>query len=407
MDNIIPVSGLNAYVASLLSSDIYLQDIAIEGEISNLKIHYKTGHYYFTIKDNKASIKAVMWRSSAQSLAFVPQDGMSIIARGKVALYERDGGFQIYVQRLFPQGVGATQMAFEQLKKRLETEGLFDSEIKKTLPEFPKCVGLITSKTGAALQDILKVTQQRYPIAKFLLAPVSVQGQNAVQEIVDAIDLLQAVKELDVIIIARGGGSKEDLWIFNDERIARHIYTLDIPVVSAIGHEIDYTILDFVADVRAATPSAAAEIVFPDIQAVWYTLANKYTNIADIMQHKLHLCYNRLEQKIENISFSPLKNTLEYASMHLNQLQSQLKTAMRTKLKLYKNQFEQNVQLANSLNPYNVLARGYTFVKKDAVYIQKITQVKQQDCLDIHFCDGVIQVTVNEKRNTNAKKENI
>lgn len=291
-NNLITVSALNSYVKSLLDSDAVLTDIALQGEIANFVRHAKSGHCYFSLRDAQASVKAVMFSRDAQRLAFAPVEGMRVVVRCRVTLYERDGAFQVYVQDMFPDGIGAAQLAFEQLKERLMREGLFADQHKQPLPPCPRCIGVVTSKTGAALQDIINVVSRRWPLARLLLAPVNVQGQLAAEQIAQGIRTLDASRRADVIIVARGGGSREDLWVFNDERIARAAFACATPLVSAVGHEIDYTILDFVADLRAPTPSAAAELAVPDQAQALQKIYKCAQNIQENMQERLTLCYN-------------------------------------------------------------------------------------------------------------------
>lgn len=264
MAEVISVSALNRYVKMRLDADDVLFNLALRGEIANFVQNARSGHCYFTLRDDACSVKAVMFRSDAARLAFRPQEGMRVVVRCRATLYERDGAFQLYVNAMFPDGMGAAQLALEQLKEKLAKEGLFDPEHKKPLPAFPQCIGVVTSKTGAALQDIRNVIGRRWPAAKLLLCPVTVQGFEAAQQVADAIRRLDQRRDVDEIIVARGGGSREDLWVFNAEVIARAAFRCKKPLISAIGHEIDYTILDFVADQRAPTPSAAAELAVPD-----------------------------------------------------------------------------------------------------------------------------------------------
>lgn len=263
MADVITVSQLNRYVKSMLDREDALFDLALQGEIYNFVRNSRSGHCYFSLRDAECSVKAVMFRSEASRLAFRPEEGMRVVVRCRVTLYERDGAFQVYVNAMFPDGIGAAQLALEQLKRKLEQEGLFDLDRKKPLPAYPRCIGLVTSKTGAALQDIRNVVSRRWPAAKLLLCPVSVQGFEAAQQVAQAIQTLDQSGRVDVIIVARGGGSREDLWVFNAECIARAAFQCHTPLISAIGHEIDVTILDFVADCRAPTPSAAAELAVP------------------------------------------------------------------------------------------------------------------------------------------------
>lgn len=388
MAKVISVAALNKYVKSLLEGNAALADIALRGEISNFNRHYKTGHCYFTLKDETASVKAVMFRSDAQALAFSPENGMRVMARCRVSLYERDGAFQIYVSELFPDGVGAAQIAFEQLKARLTAEGLFLPEHKKNLPAYPKCIGLVTSKTGAALQDILKVAARRNPTIQFLLAPVTVQGEGAAKEIANAILQLSESGRVDAIVVARGGGSAEDLWVFNSEIIARAAFAAKVPLVSAIGHEIDFTILDFVADLRAPTPSAAAEMALPDLFQTLRSMNAVFQNITKNMQLHLDSCYNNL---VHSINHSALKKAVQLpvacgrqlAVCKAGILRAQAATVVRAQKR-----FQANAQLANSLNPYAILARGYSVLYSNKKPVRSVHQLARGQQLEVRLQDG-------------------
>ena len=286
MADYISVTALNRLAKDVLAECEPLNSLVVCGEISNFTRHYKSGHLYFTLKDDAASIKAVMFRDKARLLRFAPQNGMLVLAYGRVTIYERDGAFQFYADYLRPFGAGAAQMAFDALKKKLEAEGLFAPEHKRPLPAVPTCIGVVTSKTGAALQDVRNVIGRRWPLTKLLLAPVSVQGAEAEDSIVAGIRALDADPRPELILVTRGGGSREDLWVFNSERIARAAYACRKPVVSAVGHEIDYTILDFVADCRAPTPSAAAELAVPDREELRRQLWELKENIQGNMQKR-------------------------------------------------------------------------------------------------------------------------
>lgn len=396
MANIISVSALNKYVKSILESDENLIDLAVQGEISNFTKHYKTGHCYFTIKDASSGVKAVMFKGSASRLAFKPENGMKVIARCRVSLYERDGSFQIYVEDLFPDGVGAAQMAFEQLKQRLLSEGLFEGEYKKPLPPYPRTIGLVTSKTGAALQDILKVAARRYPVANFLLAPVTVQGQAAAPEIANAIELLDSSELVEVIIVARGGGSAEDLWVFNDERIARAAFAAKAPIVSAIGHEIDVTILDFVADLRAPTPSAAAEMVLPDLTQTIAQTWNIYANITNIMQLRTDSCYNRLQDLSQDSRLLELQQYPQNMQQELQALAQTITQKTEEKANNSSTRFRASAKLAASLNPYSVLARGYTVTRQNEQVLSSIEDISSDAPLCVSLKNGDIICSVQE-----------
>lgn len=279
---ILTVSQLNRYVKSMLEENPKLREVYIKGEISGFTNHYKTGHIYMTIKDNSSSVKAVMFSECARRLAFTPMEGMSVILRAGVSLFERDGSYQIYVYEMQPDGLGAVWLAFQQLKDKLEKQGLFDNEFKKPIPSFPHRIGVITSETGAAYRDILNVLGRRWPLATIVFAPATVQGDKAVPTLIDALHQLNERGNCDVIILGRGGGSAEDLWCFNNEQLAYAVFESLVPVVSAVGHETDYTICDFVSDMRAPTPSAAAELVSPDINDLrmsLYSIENELKKI--------------------------------------------------------------------------------------------------------------------------------
>lgn len=363
MAEVITVSALNRYVKSLFDANDRLFDLALRGEVANFVQNARSGHCYFTLRDEQASVKAVMFRSDARRLAFRPEEGMRVVVRCRATLYERDGAFQLYVNEMFPDGIGAAQLALEQLKARLEQEGLFDVAHKKPLPQYPRCIGLVTSKTGAALQDIRNVISRRWPGIRLLLCPVMVQGFEAAPQIAAAIRTLDRSGRADVIIVARGGGSREDLWVFNAEVIARAAYRCKTPLISAIGHEIDFTILDFVADQRAPTPSAAAELAVPDRAEQGRKLCTLEENIHNCIQFKLSLCYNRLEQTEQLLSRAGVQAALEERAARLDTLAGRLQTAARGKLQAGELRLKHTAALAASLNPYGVLARGYAMVQ--------------------------------------------
>ena len=363
MADVISVSELNHYVKTLLDVNDGLFDLALRGEIANFVQNARSGHCYFSLRDEACSVKAVMFRTDARRLAFRPEEGMRVVVRCRATLYERDGAFQVYVNDMFPDGIGSTQLAFEQLKAKLDKEGLFAPEHKKPLPRFPQCIGLVTSKTGAALQDIRNVIGRRWPAVRLLLAPVNVQGFEAAEEIADAITRLDKSGLVDEIIVARGGGSREDLWVFNAEVIARAAYRCKTPLISAIGHEIDFTILDFVADQRAPTPSAAAELAVPDRAEQGRKLFTLEENIHNCIQFKLSLCYNRLEQTEQLLSRAGVQAALEERAARLDTLAGRLQTAARGKLQAGELRLKHTAALAASLNPYGVLARGYAMVQ--------------------------------------------
>ncbi|MFV0352262.1 MAG: exodeoxyribonuclease VII large subunit [Oscillospiraceae bacterium] len=395
MAKVISVTALNKYVKSLLEGNPLLADIAIRGEISNFTKHFKTGHCYFSLKDETASVKAVMFRSDAEHLAFEPENGMRVMARCRVSMYERDGAFQIYVRDIYPDGIGAAQMAFEQLKQKLLKEGLFAEERKRPLPAFPVCVGLVTSRTGAALQDILKVAARRNPMARFLLAPVSVQGQAAAPEVAKGIADLDKSGRVDVIIVARGGGSAEDLWAFNDEGIARAAFASNTPIVSGIGHEIDYTILDFVADHRAPTPSAAAEMVLPDMGHVMQNMKYLYGSVQTAVQRRVDSCYNAVNAIKMQPAFLQLPALPQLLQQRVEQLSLQATAAAQKKVKTGREALQSQARVAAGLDPYAVLGRGYGMVYAQKQAVASVSQVQQGQEITVRMKDGDLGCTVN------------
>lgn len=391
MANIISVSALNTYVRSLLEQDNHLSDIAVKGEISNFICNTKSGHCYFSLIDQNASVKAVAFKREAEQFSFRPENGMRVLARCRVTLYEKGGSYQIIVRDLFPDGEGAMALAFAQMKDRLEKEGLFAPEHKKTLPAIPSGIGLVTSKTGAALQDILHVAARRYPMARLLLAPVQVQGFEAVPDIALAIKRLDETDGVDVIIVARGGGSSEDLWVFNDEAIARAVHAARTPVISAIGHEVDYTILDYVADVRAPTPSAAAELALPDIRALYSQIEEIYKSIAYSMWQKLDSCYNKYSYALERWKTGGPGDVLAARQHQLTQIAQGLERSMAGKLERAEEQLRQNARMAAGLNPLAVLARGYAYVRKQGHILKSRAQIHGGDLLEICMFGGNVR----------------
>ena len=383
MAEVITVSALNSYVKTLFDTNDILFDLALRGEIANFVQNARSGHCYFTLRDEASSVKAVMFRSDARRLAFRPEEGMRVVVRCRATLYERDGAFQLYVNEMFPDGIGAAQLALEQLKARLEQEGLFDPEHKKPLPAFPKCIGVVTSKTGAALQDIKNVISRRWPMVRLLLCPVTVQGFDAAQLVADAIRKLDQCRDVDEIIVARGGGSREDLWIFNAEVIARAAFKCKKPLISAIGHEIDYTILDFVADQRAPTPSAAAELAVPDQAEQKRILLDLQQNIRKNMQNRLDLCYNGLEQYNFVLEQGISRKVWQKNQERLLQLQQAIQMQMREKELSAKRQMRHSAALADSLSPYRVLARGYAMITQPSGKISSVDALHPNESIYI------------------------
>ena len=364
MADILTVTSLNLYVKSLLEGDRNLANIAVEGELSNFK-KYPSGHCYFTLKDEKSALKAVMFQGYARELNFTPENGMKVIVRGKVSLYERDGAYQMYVTNMFLSGAGSYQLAFEKLKNKLEKEGLFRIDNKKSLPAIPFKIGVATSPKGAALHDVISTAQRRFPCVEIVLAPCMVQGNEAEPTIVDAIKQLDAIEDIDLIIITRGGGSKEDLWVFNSERIARAAFACKKPTISAIGHEIDISILDFVCDARAATPTQAVEIALPDIYSLKMQLATTERNLTKTVDYKIENYQNKLMLIERSEGFSIFKNRIKAENDRILILRNQLKHSMERKISDLSNAIHTKTEVLENQSPLNNLKKGYGMIYKD------------------------------------------
>ena len=412
MAEYIRISTLNALARQVLEQCEPLSNLILLGEISNFTRHYKSGHLYFTLKDETASVKAVMFRDKARLLGFPPQNGMLVLAYGRATLYERDGAFQVYVEFMRPFGAGAAQMAFDALKKKLEEEGLFAAEHKRPLPPVPRCIGIVTSKTGAALQDVCNVISRRWPLTKLLLAPVSVQGIEAEQSIVQGIRALDRDDRADLILVTRGGGSKEDLWVFNSERIARAAYACRKPVVSAVGHEIDYTILDYVADVRAPTPSAAAELCVPDKRQFLQEIYNLEQNIQKNIQSRLQMCYNRANALGAGAVLQAFHGSLEARAQQVDRYAAAASGVAAAAAAAREQALRSAAALAASLDPYAVLARGYAMVRDGAGNCRTVDTLRPGQ--NITLCGAAAQavctvqnVTKTQGDNANENAENL
>lgn len=392
---VITVTQLNRYVKSLLEGDANLAAVYISGEISNFTNHYKSGHLYMSLKDEGAVVKAVMFRGSAAKLRFEPQNGMKVIARARVSLYDRDGAYQIYIEEMQPDGVGALQVAFEQLKARLAEEGLFDERRKRPLPRYPARVGVITSPTGAAVRDILNVLGRRFPLAQVVLVPVLVQGDGAPPQLVQALERLNSAQAADVIIIGRGGGSIEELWAFNDERVARAVAASAIPVVSAVGHETDFTICDFVADLRAPTPSAAAELVVPDRQELLAFLEQRRWTLQRDVSYAIERETKRLDALKSRRCLSTPLFLVEEQGMRLDHLTRALAAAGSMAVGTADKRLAALTAKLDALSPLKVLSRGYALALQDACPLTSVSQVEPGDTLTLRLADGTLgcQVT--------------
>jgi exodeoxyribonuclease VII large subunit len=390
------VSAITAHIKKTIDGDRSLQDLWVEGEISNWS-RSRAGHCYFTVKDAGAAIRAVIWRSTASALTFAPEDGQAVLAHGHVSVYAPQGQYQLYVDALQPTGRGALYAQFEALKARLAAEGLFDHERKRTLPPFPTRIGVVTSSTGAALRDILHVLGRRWPLVEVLLAPTLVQGDRAPAQIVAALKALYGRDGIDVIIVARGGGAIEDLWAFNDERVARAIVASPIPVVSGVGHETDYTIADFCADVRAPTPSAAAEIAVPDRTKVSENLAATAFALAESAHRYVREARQSLESMAQALRQRSPRLRVERDRQYIDGLQQRLDVAGQHHLELLRERLRGAAHRLGGLDPYATLARGYAIVRrKDGQVVRTIAQVNPGSVLAIHVTDGSFPARVED-----------
>lgn len=385
---VLTVTQLNNYVKRLLDGDYSLNCVFMVGEISNFNNHYRTGHMYFTLKDENSAIKAVMFKSNAQRLRFMPEDGMSVIVRGRVSLFEAAGAYQIYIDDMQPDGVGALTLQFEQLKRKLAEEGLFDASHKKSLPPFPEKVGIITSPTGAAVQDIKNILSRRFPCAEAILYPVSVQGENSENQLVNAVNYFSNTGPVDVVIIGRGGGSIEDLWSFNSEKLARAIYDCKVPIISAVGHETDFTISDFVADRRAETPSAAAEMAVPDMAELKKQLNSMSYEIMSIVRSMISESRESLNAIKNNNCLKDPFNTINIKRMMLDGTEIKLNSFTKTEIQKYRHDFSSTVAKLNALSPLNVLARGYSVAYSNGKIVSSSDNLTVGDSLNIDFYNG-------------------
>lgn len=392
------VSEVNTYIKLLIEKDLFLSYIYVKGEISNLKIH-TSGHMYFTLKDRYSRIKCVMFKSSLSKVKFIPEEGMQVVVRGYFSIYERDGQYQLYSESIILEGTGELYKAFEQLKERLQKEGLFDKSAKKPLPFYPKNVAIITSPTGAAVRDIISITKRRNPNVNILLYPVLVQGPEASGQIAQGLKFFNKQKKVDVIIVGRGGGSIEELWAFNEEVVARAIYNSSIPVVSAVGHETDYTIADFVADERAATPSAAAEIVIPEIRQLKSHLkkidSQIYLGILSYIKDRKF----RLKDAKKSHTFRNIETKVINLRQTLETLKNKLNDSMELYVRNSRDGLRQDIEKLSILNPASNLLRGYSFVKKenDGLLITSVNRVTPGDDIRVILKDGNILATVKSK----------
>jgi exodeoxyribonuclease VII large subunit len=388
---LLSVSQLTRYVKERIDNDLNLQNLWIKGEISNFKRH-SSGHLYFTLKDADSTLSCVMFRSKSSFLKFEPAYGMQVLAGGYLSVYERDGRYQLYVENLQPDGIGALSIAYEQLKEKLSREGLFDDRWKKAIPLLPRRVGIVTSSTGAAIADIVSVSKRRYPGIQLILSPVLVQGEQAPAQIIRAIELLNGIEDIDVLIVGRGGGSLEELWAFNDEGVVRTIFTSRIPVISAVGHETDYTLADFVADRRAPTPSAAAEMAVPDQRELIKQLTVTQTRLVQAITKRIERRRVQLLHLIERPAFRRPKKAVDQHKQYIDMLNARLMRAFQSIFADHNHKFTKITEKLAVLNPLEVLKRGYSITR---LYPQKriiktVDEIKDRQELEVVLADGSV-----------------
>ena len=392
---VLTVSQVNTYIKSLFEEIPPIQNIYIKGEISNFK-HYNRGHMYFTLKDEKSQLKCVMFSGDNYKLKFEPENGMKVICFGQIGVYERDGVYQLYVRDMQVEGVGALQVAFEQLKEKLFSEGLFDESAKKPIPKYPRKIGVATSNMGAAVEDIKNIITRRFPLCEIIIAPTIVQGDAAAPDIVKSLRILDETEEVDTIIVGRGGGSIEDLWAFNTEEVARAVFACKTPVISAVGHETDTTICDFVADLRAPTPSAAAELAVPDMQNELIMINSFSAALEDLISRRIENEETKLDYFINKSALAGRDKFFDNLIESVNATNNRLTLAYKAALDNAENKLLGSVRALNALSPLAVLSRGYSITKHDGKVITAKADVSIGDTISISLSDGDIFAEVTE-----------
>lgn len=391
------VTQLNEYLKMVIEGDRVLSNVFVRGEISNFKL-YSSGHAYFTLKDDAGQLKSVMFHSYFSRMAFMPEDGMRVIAHGRVSVYETSGQYQLYVDDMQPDGAGSLAMRFEQLKRKLAAEGLFDESRKRPLPPMPRRIGVITSPSGAAVHDIINVLGRRFPAAEMILYPSEVQGAQAPAQLISGVEFFSMTGLVDVIILGRGGGSAEDLWAFNDEYLARAVASCSVPVISAVGHESDFTICDFVADRRAPTPSAAAEIAVPDMGEILRGLSGLKMGLQTSMQKLIVQERRILNQLTQSRVFSRPEQMLDNFRVRLDEREADLNRTVEQALKQKGQSVASIAGKLQALNPLSILSRGYATVSRDGASITSVKQINENDTLDIRMADGSVRATVSQRK---------
>lgn len=390
------VTQLNTYIKMLVDSDTLLRKVFVVGEISNFVNHFKTGHCYFTIKDEASAIKAVMFAGNARTLKFRPENGMRVYITGRISVFERDGVYQIYAEKMEPEGAGSLMIAFEQLKKKLSAEGLFDDDVKKPLPQFPGKIAVLTSAVGAAYQDILNVITRRYPLAEIILCPVAVQGINCARENIAALNKVNKLRCADVIIMARGGGSIEDLWGYNDEQLVRAVAQSDIPVITGVGHETDFTLCDFAADMRAPTPSAAAEICVPDIYELYQLNDSLFFRLNNAVNTYLNDKYSTLSINGQKLRVYDPGRILETRNANLSLIKSRIDNSVRAILDTNKKKLDILSHKLELLNPMMLISKGYIPVIRDKQRVVSAGMLSVNDDITLAFSDGDVRCVITD-----------
>lgn len=390
---ILTVTALNEYIKSVFDGDPLLDSVWVSGEISNFTNHYKTGHFYFTLKDASGLIRVVMFRTFAMRLPFLPESGMKVLVRGRVTVFPRDGQYQIYCEEMEPDGVGSLYFAFEQLKRKLAEQGLFSAEKKKPIPKIPTRIGVITSPTGAAVRDILHILGRRFPYAKVVVYPALVQGSDAPPQLIRALRYFNETNSADVIILGRGGGSLEDLWAFNSEELAHAVYDSKIPVISAVGHETDFTICDFVADLRAPTPSAAAELAVPEMHDLMRRIQNVVAAMRMTLLHNTALRRHNLEQMAQRISARTVRRGIEEERMELDHLADQILRRICLKRERGAGHLSELAGKLTAMNPLAILNRGYAVAFSGGCTLKSVSQVQKGDRIYLRLSDGRVEAT--------------
>ena len=405
MKQALSVSEINEYIRMLMDGDRVLGNVLVRGEISNFKYYQSSGHLYFTLKDSEGQLKSVMFRSNASRLAFRPEDGMKVIAHGRISVYPQSGQYQLYADDLQPDGAGALAMRFEQLKRKLEAEGLFDLSRKKPLPQYPQRIGVITSPSGAAVHDIKNVLGRRFPAAEMILFPSAVQGAEAPEQLRAGVEFFGQTGICDVIIIGRGGGSAEDLWAFNDEALARQIAACPIPTISAVGHESDFTICDFVADQRAPTPSAAAELAVPDSGELLAAIKEQSGRMSQLVNTKISQERRYLQQLQTMPVLQNPQKIFDLFRMRVAEREDAVNRAVAAVLEQYRSMLAERTAKLGALSPLSVLSRGYAAVSRSGEAITRADAVRTGDRLQIRFSDGDVVAVAESTKGENAYAE--